>query len=764
MPGWGGYGMSLFEELKRRNVIRVGIAYTVTAWLLLQVADIVLDNTAAPSWVMHLIMVLLLIGLPLAMLFAWVFEMTPEGLKKEKDVDRTQSITRTTGRRLDFAIIGVLAVGLGYLAWDKFKGSEPFSATAPLAAEDSLAEKRALTPFPVAENGSLTPKEQPPEKSIAVLPFVNMSNDPDQEFFSDGISEELLNVLAQYPGVRVAARTSSFQFKGKNLDIGEIARLLKVRNVLEGSVRKSGTKLRITAQLIQADTGYHLWSETYDRELDDVFAIQDEISAAIGEALRVELKLGAGEETAAPRVAESSNTAAYEAYLSGRHLVNQRGRSNITQAVEELKRAVRLDPEFAPAQAWMAIAWIMMLDSPATYGDLSLAEVKERATPHMEKALALDPNLAEAHGARALFAMNSSDYPTAMKETALALELNPVYVDALNWRQISAGAFGDYAVSLEIQRRIVDVDPLSIIGRLNYSPTLALSDLAAGREMAHGLVEQNPWAGYTALGQIELWPGKDLSGSLGWFMRAYGEDPHDELSNRYLISILALVGEYDEARRISDGNLYLVDIQQNQMESAIHTLEITHAGDPDNPAVTMDLADTLHLAGRFEESQSLYTRLQLLSPSGVIFDTKDTSTRPTLRMAYAYKLAGDSAASAHAIEIHRTDFEKRRQIGLLYAADYVAEAMATAIEGNTAASFAAIRSAIDNGFRDDAFFREPSMQSLAQHPEFLALKADVTKLLAGEHAEVLQLICHDNPIPGIWQPLSETCQGVVASS
>jgi tetratricopeptide (TPR) repeat protein len=360
--------------------------------------------------------------------------------------------------------------------------------------------------------------------------------------------------------------------------------------------------------------------------------------------------------------------------------------------------------------------------------------------------------------------MNSSDYSTAMKETALALELNPVYIDAMNWRQIAAGYSGDYAVSLEIQRRIVEVDPLSIIGRLNYSPVLALSDLEDGRGMAHGMVEQNPWAGYTALGQIELWAGKDLSGSLGWFMRAYGEDPHDELSNRYLISILAMVGEYEEARRISDGNLYLVDIQQNQLESAIHTLEITHAGDPENTAVAMDLGDTLHLAGRFEESQSIYSELQALSPSGVIVDTKDSSTRPTLRMAYAYKQAGDNTAAAHAIEIHRKDLEKRRQLGLLYAADYVAEAMATAIEGNTAASFAAIRSAIDAGFRDDAFFREPSMQSLAAHPEFLALKAEVTNLLAIEHAEVLELICKDNPIPGIWQPLVKTCQGVVASS
>jgi TolB-like protein len=284
-------------------------------------------------------MLLLVAGLPLALIFAWAFELTPEGLKKEKDVDRTQSITRNTGRKLDFAIIGVLALALGYFVIDKFV-MDGRKAGPDVAASSAANDGAGGVSDPATAAG-------PPEKSIAVLPFVNLSSDPEQEFFSDGISEELLNVLAQYPGVRVAARTSSFQFKGQNQDVSEIARLLKVRNILEGSVRKSGNKLRITAQLIQADTGYHLWSETYDRELDDVFAIQDEISAAIGEALRVELSLGADETPAAPRVAESANTAAYEAYLSGRHLVNQRGRSNIAGGRTQTRGSPR--SEFAPA-------------------------------------------------------------------------------------------------------------------------------------------------------------------------------------------------------------------------------------------------------------------------------------------------------------------------------------------------------------------------------------------------------------------------------
>ena len=750
--------MSLFVELKRRNVFRVGIAYVVTAWLTLQVADIVLDNTPAPEWIMQVIMLLVAIGFPIALLFAWAFELTPEGLKKEKDVDRSQSMTQTTGRKLDFAIIAVLIVALGYFAWEKFtsQNNTDIPATAGILGDSSQEE-------PAKGSSDQEPAyPAPPEKSIAVLPFVNLSSDPEQEFFSDGISEELLNVLAQFPGVRVAARTSSFQFKGQNQNIGDIARILKVKNVLEGSVRKSGSRLRITAQLIEADTGYHLWSETYDRELDDIFAIQDEISAAIGEALRVELELNDDKTPAVPRVAESANTAAYEAFLRGRHLINQRGRSNITRAVEDLKRSVRLDPDFAPAHAWMAIAWTLMMDSPSTYGDLSLTEVRERATPHIEKALKLNPDLAEAHGARGLLAINSSDLETAMSATARALELNPVYLDAMNWRQIAAANFGDYQTSLEIMKRIVEVDPLSIIGRLNYSSSLANENMEAGRAMAHGLVEQNAWAGYTALGTMEFQSGRDLSTSLGWFMRAYGADPHDELSNRYLIRILANVGEYEEARRISDGSLHIVDIEQGRLESAIHTLERAHASDPDNFAPLTDLADSLHLAGRFGESQPYYEQLSARSPTGIVADALDASTRPTLRMAWGYLQSGNEVAARHAVAMHRENMEKRQDLNAVYFWDYLAEAMAQSVEGNNAEVFTSIQTAIDMGFRNTAFFREPSMAPVAQHPDFLALKAEVEQLLAVEHVEILQLICHENPIPDIWQPMQKTCVGVEA--
>jgi len=752
--------MSLFAELKRRNVFRVGIAYIVTAWLILQVADIVLDNTPAPDWVMQVIMLLMAMGFPVALLFAWAFELTPEGIKKEKDVDRSQSITHITGRKLNRNIIIVLIITLGYFAWDKFA---PQNDPAIPANTESQAAASETNESGAPSSSRIIPGTgivEPPEKSIAVLPFVNLSSDPEQEFFSDGISEELLNVLAQFPGVRVAARTSSFQFKGENKDIGEIARMLKVKHVLEGSVRKSGTRLRITAQLIEADSGYHLWSETYDRELDDIFAIQDEISAAIGEALRVKLSLDADEQSAPPRVAESTNTAAYEAFLRGRHLVNQRGRKNVYAAAEHLQRSVRLDPDYAPAHAWLAITTCLLAAGPSTYGDYTLEEVTRRAVPHIERALELDPDLAEAHGAVALLALNTPDYELALAETERALQLNPVYVDAMNWRQLAAQSFGNWEASMKGQKRITEVDPLSIVGRLNYAGSLAISDLDAGRAMARSLIAQNAWAGYSALGNIEFVTSGDLSEGLLWLLRAYGEDPGDEFSNRNLIQIMAYVGEYEEARRFTDRNLHLVDIEQDNIESAIHSIRAQLEIDPKNTFIMTDLADALHLSGRFEEALPYYERLRALSPSEVIFALGDFSTRSQLHMAYTYKLSGNVEAAEEAVRQHRKDFSSKERAHFLSNIDHSAEALARAIEGNAAGVFESIRTAINNGYRQPSWFREPVLEFVRNHPEFIAIKAEMDHLLTIERQEILALICHDNPVPDTWQPLTATCDGV----
>jgi len=233
----------LFQELKRRNVFRVAIAYLAVAWLVIQVSDIVLDNIAAPAWLMKALLFFLAIGFPIAALFAWAYEMTPEGIKREKDVDRSVSITQDTGQKLNRTIIAVLVAAVGFLLVDKFMLQE-------------AAPETAVT-----------------DKSVAVLPFVAMSRGQDDEYFADGLTEEILNSLTRVPELLVTARTSAFHFKGQDIPVPEIAATLGVAHVVEGSVRRDGERLRVTAQLIRAADGFHLWSRNYDRETADTFGV-----------------------------------------------------------------------------------------------------------------------------------------------------------------------------------------------------------------------------------------------------------------------------------------------------------------------------------------------------------------------------------------------------------------------------------------------------------------------------------------------------------
>ncbi|NNE04399.1 MAG: adenylyl cyclase, partial [Xanthomonadales bacterium] len=334
--------MSFIKELKRRNVFKVGIAYAVVAWLILQVADVMIDNIGAPDWLFRAIVLVLALGFPLVLVFAWAFELTPEGIKREKDVDRSQSIAPQTGQKLNYAIMAVMALALGYFIWDKFSASAP---------------------EPVASASD----EQVIDKSIAVLPFVNMSADENNEYFSDGLSEELLNLLAKVDGLKVAARTSSFKFKNSDDDIADIGQKLNVATILEGSVRKHGNQARITAQLIKVDDGFHLWSETYDRNLDNIFQVQDEIARAIVDALKLPL-LGQDEQAVA--ASSASSFEAYDLYLLGRHHYRQVNEQGFKKAVEYFTRATDVDPDYAPAWSGLADAYLGLSD----YGDLALSE------------------------------------------------------------------------------------------------------------------------------------------------------------------------------------------------------------------------------------------------------------------------------------------------------------------------------------------------------------------------------------------------------
>ena len=461
--------MSFFEELKRRNVFRVGAAYVVIAWLLLQVADIVIDNIGAPEWVIQIFMLALLLGFPLALFFAWAFELTPEGIKKEKDVDRTQSITDVTGRKLDFTIIILLAVGLLYFLWESRFSDQPVDSEAVSAETAIQSGVNEIADSEVTEK-TAEQAASAPQKSIAVLPFVNMSDDAGNEYFSDGISEEILNALAKVRELKVAGRTSSFAFKGQNQDLRQIGETLGVKHILEGSVRKAGNQVRITAQLIKVDDGFHLWSESYDRELDNIFAIQDEISAAI--LLQLKAHLVDGESAISTPV----DTQAYELYLLARQRVYERTAASIQMAIDLLDEALAIDDSYAPAHALKGVSVILI--SEDNYGNMHSQRSKEESLPLLEKALELDPESAEALAGTGLWhSQFQRDHTTAIDYYRRALKINPSMTNAGVWYASSLAYLGDVRESIAIGEQLFSRDPLHPSARNN----LAVDYIATGQ-------------------------------------------------------------------------------------------------------------------------------------------------------------------------------------------------------------------------------------------------------------------------------------------
>ncbi len=413
--------MSIVLELKRRNVFRVAFAYVIIAWLILQIGDTLGPALRLPEAVNTALAFFLILGFPLAVFFAWAFELTPEGIKKEKDVDRSQSITHVTGRKLDYIIIAVLVLALGYFAFDKF-----------VLDPSRDAELVQTTTKAVTEQVSESAISEIPDNSIAVLAFTDLSPEGDQEYFSDGISEELLNVLAKIPGLRVAARTSSFQFKGENRDAVDIGQQLNVALVLEGSVRKAGVQIRITAQLIDASTGFHLWSDTYDRELANIFAVQDEISAAIVGALKEHLGL---QVEAAVQRRYTDNPDAYDAYLQGWALIKSfnpgvDGSTKLDGARQHFERALAFDSAYA--LAFVGLAFVEAYYDWIGEGTL---DTLTRAEQHARRALAVDPGLSEAHAVLGDIHGGRDEWAAAIAAYHEAIRLDPQ--NAYAWEELA---------------------------------------------------------------------------------------------------------------------------------------------------------------------------------------------------------------------------------------------------------------------------------------------------------------------------------------
>jgi len=446
--------VAIWTELKRRNVVRVAIAYGIVSWLVLQLTDVLIPLLTLPEWVGRFVLLILIVGFFLALIFSWAYELTPEGVKRESDIDRSQSVTHSTGRKLDFVIIGVLSIALIMFALDKF-GAATDEVPAQTAAETEKSEELSAD------------IEESKENTIAVLPFVNMSSDPEQEYFSDGLSEELLNLLSRIPELRVTSRSSSFSYKGKDFQISEVGQALGVGHVLEGSVRRSGDTIRITAQLIEVSSDIHIWSKTWDRKFEDVFAIQDEIAAAVVDALKISML---GE---APRVAETTPEA-YALYLQGRSFYALRNADGARQAAVLLERALEIDNQYAPA--WVLLGEIYRAGS--AIGAWEPHEGYPLARSAAIEALRLDEDSAYAHLLLSRIAKRYDyDLETARKEIEIALSLAP---GDSNIRAYAAGAamvsgirVGDGA---SLRQDAIAGDPLNLVLRIELGFSYLYND------------------------------------------------------------------------------------------------------------------------------------------------------------------------------------------------------------------------------------------------------------------------------------------------
>lgn len=451
--------MNFFGELKRRNVTRVAGVYIVVGWILVQVATALEEAIGLPAWFDGLIVALLLVGLPVALIFAWAFELTPEGVVRTEAVPETESITGETGRKLDFALVAAVVALIIVIVWQQATTPDsPAPVGTPVAQQDDAATRA------------------PAEASVAVLPFADLSPAGDQAFFSDGLTEEILNLLVRAEGIEVASRTSSFQFKNTSLGIPEIAAELNVRHVVEGSVRKSGETIRVTAQLIDALTDRHLWSDTYDRPLtvENLFEIQDDVSNSIFDALSEELGILVEVELHAKRTTDDVD--AYALFLQARSLYDQR--VDLDFADELLGQAVDIDPEFSEAWAFRSATQFLMHDYG--YSDLPLQELHRRGLDYANAALALDPDTATAiaaianiHAQQASRGFANRNWADILAAYTRALELDPRNPSALNWRGLVRDVVGDVDGAIADFARCVEVDKYYVPCRENLHWFLA---------------------------------------------------------------------------------------------------------------------------------------------------------------------------------------------------------------------------------------------------------------------------------------------------
>jgi TolB-like protein/Tfp pilus assembly protein PilF len=689
---------SFFQELKRRNVIRVGIAYVVVAWLVAQVLQLFMESFGAPDWVMKTVLILLAAGIPFALLFAWIFELTPEGIKREAEVDRSQSITRTTGKKLEYFTIAGLSLIVLFFLFREFVPIE----TDPVAGEQQAGVQTQVLPT-----------------SIAVLPFEDFSEAGDQDYFSRGISEEILNLLAKTPALRVAARTSSFSFADTELDIRQIGEKLNVETVLEGSIRKSGDTIRITAQLINIADGYHLWSETYDREYKDIFQIQDEIAGAIMASLKVHLL---GEEVPVVAVERAQDMDAYSAYLIGKERMALRKREDIEAARDQFAESIRIDPNYAPARVALAHAWLLL--EQEEFGKADKEKVDEIVLPNILAAFELAPDMPEAIAIRGLHHLQRFRYEAARRDFDRAIQLNPNYALAYLWRSDTFYEQEKYLDMLADEEKAYALDPMSldISSQLAYDYAAFWRPRDADRIIAR-MFELHPGhpRAYRTLGANLSAHGRYAEATL-LMEEAIREHPEENDFKDWHAWGLTTMGLFDLAE--SEGrdkvNFWLY-LEQGKLEQARELVEKGLVDDPSG--MWWEAARDYHRALITE--QGLQPFQSAVAQSLQYFEDKEIPWKKQCRLYLLYDMreAGVTDGLEEMTEECRKQTEERLKAKYLCPCSWFNLVLFATLDGRTDEAIERARQWLDNGDSFALLHSDAVIQTWSDRPEYAEILA-----------------------------------------
>ena len=740
--------MSLIQELQRRNVIRVGLAYAAASWLLIQLAEIVFEAWAVPEVGLRILITVLAIGLPLVLLFAWAFELTPEGLKRESEVDRTASVSGQTGRRLDRVIIVVLALALGYFALDKFVLRSPEDGAGSSGTTASTASNDASP-------GADSPPTLPTDASVAVMPLRNVGQAGEGDGFALGMHDGLLTALAQVDALRVVSRSSVLRIAEEGLSTAEVAEVLQVATVLEGGIQRAGDQLRVSLQLVDPVTESYLWAETFDRQLTtgNIFDIQNEIARAVTVAL--EESLTASDEQRLSRL-PTEDLEALESYFIGRALIDQRTEAAITEARDAFRQAHERDPDFAQALAGEAQAILLLRQGASTYGSIPGAEAVALAAPLLERAGTLAPDDAEVLAVQGLLLYDMGQLEASLELLRRSLDINPANGSAYAWLYNSLQGVGDLAAATALVRVMLERDPTSRVVLSNAADILTRQQVAGPGEVdaiQERLMRLDRAWGLRSRSSTQRIEG-DVLGSIRDALLALEVDDGMTQVRDNLAAQLIPFGLIEEAR------LMAATLPESAIATAIgdapRALALAQAEFEANPSdqdTVIRLAYALALAQQWDEALRLAQviweatgRVPTAWPPGTLVEVAWMARHRERTQVYEtfVQAAGEAIEARRAENIRSDIFEMGR-------------ARYAALQGDPEETAQYLGRAIDLGYRDLRDLDLPIWDEVRDSLGFVQQQERLAELIESERAQIIGMLCGPEAIMTWREPAPATC-------